>query len=410
MPLHIIPRRIFAHRIACKALYRACITQSPRIPAPDDVPPQGAVPLLKHLIRKGFKKNIHVTSSRLAVQELKRGYAAEELLRNAGNGNKVAIAQVHEILRQTARAKDLSRLASPRPPRPAPTHNSTIPAPFPGAPKVLDIRPLPKEQLSGMRKVPTLTAANWLPFLRFKRPQSRYLGRVLRDKLEQKIRRWGAIEECDSMMEVGESEGVWEGKVARQVRKELAKERFFAKGEEGGKERRSMWAAEAARQKWVLWEKVSKENKLSLEKGEKMLEIVERERELWLQERQERRDEKRARRGKGPGGGRSGGSGGNVKEEQEAVGSKLLTWDDGPERKSMLMPKMQHGDTRPIPDFRTGQRKPVTGRSSEWALWEPKNVDTKPETEEVIMEKKLKAMQLSQRNAEKAYKNAAPTF
>jgi hypothetical protein len=307
---------------------------------------------------------------------------------------------------------------------------------------VLDIRPLPKEQLSGRRKVPTLTAANWLPFLRFKRPQSRYLGRVLRDKLEQKIRRWGAIEECDAMMEVGESEGVWEGKVARQVRKELAlagegrfeageerlremrqwledgegreyggsKERFYAKAEEGGKERRSMWAAEAARQKWVLWEKVSKENKLSLEKGEKMLEIVERERELWLQERQERRDEKRARRGKGPGGRRSGGSGGSVKEEQEAVGSKPLTWDDGLERKSMLMPKMRHGDTRPIPDFRTGQRKPVTGRSLEWALWEPKNVDTKPETEEVIMEKKLKAMQLSQRNAEKAYKNAAPTF
>ncbi|PMD64374.1 uncharacterized protein K444DRAFT_304788 [Hyaloscypha bicolor E] len=317
MPLHIIPRRIFAHRIACKALYRACLTQFPRIPAPDDVSSQGAVPLLKHLIRKGFKKNIHVTSSRLAVQELKRGYAAEELLRNAGNGNKVAIAQVHEILRQTARSRDLSRLASPRRPRSAPTHNSTIPAPFPGAPKVLDTRPLPKEQLSGRRKVPTLTAANWLPFLRFKRPQSRYLGRVLRDKLEQKIRRWGAVEECDAMMEVGESEGVWEGKIARQVRKELAlagegrleageervremrqwledgegreyggsKERFYAKtGGEGGKERRSMWAAEAARQKWALWEKVSRENKLSLERGKKMLEIVERERELWLQE------------------------------------------------------------------------------------------------------------------------------
>jgi hypothetical protein len=171
-----------------------------------------------------------------------------------------------------------------------------------------------------------------------------------------------------------------------------------------------MWAAEAARQKWVLWEKVSRENKLSLERGEKMLEIVERERELWLQERQERRDEKRARKGKGPGGRRSGGSGGSVKEEQEAVGYKPLTWDDGPERKSMLMPKMQHRDTRPNPDSRTGQRKPVTGRSLEWALREPKNVDTKPETEEVIMEKKLKAMQLSQRNAEKAYKNAAPTF
>ena len=75
-PLHqSSPSTIKANASKGKALYRACITQSPRIPAPDDVPPQGAVPLLKHLIRKGFKKNIHVTSSRSAVQELKRGYA-----------------------------------------------------------------------------------------------------------------------------------------------------------------------------------------------------------------------------------------------------------------------------------------------------------------------------------------------
>jgi hypothetical protein len=75
-PLHqSSPNTIKANTSKGKALYRACLTQFPRIPAPDDVSSQGAVPLLKHLIRKGFKKNIHVTSSRLAVQELKRGYA-----------------------------------------------------------------------------------------------------------------------------------------------------------------------------------------------------------------------------------------------------------------------------------------------------------------------------------------------
>ncbi len=33
------------------------------------------MPILKHLIRKGFKRNIHVTSPRLVVADLKRGYA-----------------------------------------------------------------------------------------------------------------------------------------------------------------------------------------------------------------------------------------------------------------------------------------------------------------------------------------------
>jgi hypothetical protein len=39
-----------------------------------------------------------------------------------------------------------------------------------------------------------------------------------------------------------------------------------------------------------------------------------------------------------------------------------------------------------------------------------KSVDTKKGTEEDMMDRKLKAMQLSQRNAEKAYKNAPHTF
>ncbi|KAE9377225.1 hypothetical protein N431DRAFT_542608 [Stipitochalara longipes BDJ] len=448
MPLHIIPRRIFAHRVACKALYRACLTQLPRIAVPDDIPSQGRVPLLKHLIRKGFKKNIHVTSPRLAVQELKRGYAAEELLRNAGNGNKAAVKQVHDILRITAQDKHRSRLASPplTRPRPAPTHNKSLPAPFPGAAKVLETRPLPASQLTGRRHIPILTSCNWIPFLRFKKPQSRFLGRVLRDKLAQKVKRWDTMDKADDAMDVGEAEGVWESKVTRQVKKELAladgrssggikrggdgeerlermrswlegegkefgesKERFYGAvvGEEGEKERRSMWAAEAARQKFELWEKVNGENEKSLETGKKMLEIVQKERELWRKERQERRDVKRAKKGKGPGGkgGENAGGGESVvfKQELKTVQYKPpfrnATADKEGVTAQSLLPKGRLA--RLDPDSKSPRGTSVKGRSLEWA---------KPGREEDLMEKKLKAMQLSQRTAEKAYRNAAPTF
>ncbi|PMD48249.1 hypothetical protein L207DRAFT_559943 [Hyaloscypha variabilis F] len=442
MPLHIIPRRIFAHRVACKALYRACLTQLPRIPVPNDIPSYGRVPLLKHLIRKGFKKNIHIISPRLAVQELKRGYAAEELLRNAGNGNGSAITQIQDLLRTTAQAKQHSRLVSPpRPPRPQ-THNSTIPAPFPGAPKVLDIRPLPASQLAGQRHVPVLTAAGWVPFLRFKKPQSRFLGRVLRDKLKQKLRRWEGMVRADDAMEVGEAEGLWEGKVARRVRKEIAaaeekgvsgveevekvermkkwleeegskfgetKERFYGEvvGNEGEKERRSMWAAESARQKFELWGVVNAENEKSLETGRKMLEIVRKEKELWAKERQERRDVKRAKKGKGPGGRGNGdaGVGGSptVKQEQETIQYKPLFWNDAAEKKEMPMQSPVQKGKVVVPDatFQWPRGTRLKGQSLK---------QTKPETEGDMMERKLKAMQLSQRNAEKASRNAAPTF
>jgi hypothetical protein len=379
------------------------------------------------------------------VRELKRGYAvrppspsffhkqtnqasaytqAEELLRNAGDGNAAAIAQVQAIVRRTSHEIEKARKACPPFPRPA---ERTIPAPFPNAPKVLDVRPLPKEQLSGRRRVPILTAANWLPFLRFKRPQSRFLGRVLRDKLEQKKGRWEGMEGCDGWVEVGESEGVWEGVVKRAVREEIAvalegdkslrarervekmkawlegegrefgesKERFNAqeRGVTGG---RSKWAIEAARQKYVLWEKISAENEKALERGKRMLEIVEKEKVLYEQERKERRDAKRAKRGKGPGGG-GGQPPVDVKSE---TGEGFESWTP--------VGSLNQQDMKIVPNFKAASQK--SGIDLQWARREPNTAENKPQTEEDLMERKLEAMQLSQSKAGKAYSNAAPTF
>jgi hypothetical protein len=78
MPGLFVPARDSRHRAACFALYKALIRQSVRVPLPDDVvrPPglEGPVHPLKHLVRKGFRRNKNDTSSRLVISALRNGY------------------------------------------------------------------------------------------------------------------------------------------------------------------------------------------------------------------------------------------------------------------------------------------------------------------------------------------------
>lgn len=255
-----------------------------------------------------------------------------------------------------------------------------------------------------------------------------FLSRVLRDKLEQKTRRWEGMERADEWVELGEAEARWERVVAGAVRKEIAlaeedgnegeevegmkrwleegegrefgesKERFYAQ-ETGVKPRRSTWAVEAARQKFEIWGRVSEENEKALEKGKRMLEIVEKERALYELERKERRDAKRAVRGKGPGG--------------PPRGGKLVV-DITPEIRDESVVKWtpvgssDPNDLKLGSSLKTAQTEPDKG--SQWAKWQPKGTENSLETEEDMMERKTKAMQLAQRNAETASKNARPTF
>jgi hypothetical protein len=57
-----------------KALYRALLELCPRVPLPADLPSQGAVNPIEHLIRKGFRRRQYNASPRLAVKALTVGY------------------------------------------------------------------------------------------------------------------------------------------------------------------------------------------------------------------------------------------------------------------------------------------------------------------------------------------------
>jgi hypothetical protein len=301
--------------------------------------------------------------------------------------------------------------------------------------------------LTGRRVVPTLTACQWVPFLRFKKPQSRFLGRVLRDKVRQKNKRWEGIMRCDEGMDAGEAEGNWEWNIAKLAEKEIALaevgDRFekmrsslmdesekrlkglnswveegegreygvsretylFSESEERERPKgpsKSAWATEPARQKFDLWHLINAETLKAQRKGNKMLKIVEREKKLYEQERQERRDAKKAKRRT-----RLGGEEGSVEKEPLAedmvAWSPSMAWDSQPTQRNEPA-TLSKRDSRPDPGT-TG-----TSRSLEWPKQEPESVDTKLETDVDLMERKLEAMQLSHSNAKRAQKKAEPTF
>lgn len=306
---------------------------------------------------------------------------------------------------------------------------------------------MPKEKLTGRRVVPTLTAAQWVPFLRFKKPQSRFLGRVLRDKIMQKNKRWEGILRCDEGMDAGEAEGSWEWRILQEAKKEIHlaeighrlesmrgwageehgerlrrlrswigegegseyrlskkfdvdKEAAMDMGTVGTAGRRSAWAAEPERQKSNLQDLINAETEKAQVKANKMLEIVEKEKALYEKERQERRDAKKAKRGKGPDGKQ-----GSVKKEPLA--EDTVAWSPF---KDSQPTQRNEPTTLSKRDFKLDPGTTGTGRGFEWPKREPKSVDIKLETVEDLMERKLQAMQLSHQNAKSANKKAEPTF
>jgi hypothetical protein len=87
---------------------------------------------------------------------------------------------------------------------------------------VVDTRPLPRSALpeSKKRYVPTLVGALGIPFLRFKKPQSRYLSRVIRDKIEQRQKRYDNLTQLDADIGWAMDEDVWDRTVEAQARNE----------------------------------------------------------------------------------------------------------------------------------------------------------------------------------------------
>ncbi|CAG8983644.1 hypothetical protein HYALB_00004075 [Hymenoscyphus albidus] len=290
-PAHFIPQKSGAHRIACIALYRALLNQCSRIPLPPEYFARGPINPIKHLIRKKFKQNQDVTSHQRIVKILKTGYAYEALLRSTANDDPTSKSQLFSLLTTIQNEAQIASVTIPNPPK-KPLARPARPVAIPGAPKVLDIRPLPLSEIKGgIRHAPTITfPSNGLfATLKFKKEVPSYVARVIRQKDERRIKLIDRLQLLDVLLMEVEYEEEWE-ELVMDVAEEEGKVRA-TETEVWGFWRNELGAA-LADTKTILSRFIRAANR----DGKRMMEIVEQERELALKERKERKHMKNENR------------------------------------------------------------------------------------------------------------------
>ncbi|KAL2021670.1 hypothetical protein VTK56DRAFT_6762 [Thermocarpiscus australiensis] len=320
MPLPFVAARSSRHRRACFALYKSLLRQGLRVPLPDDVATGlGATNPIKTLIRNGFRRNKRDTSPRLIVSALKNGYRFLALLSRAADPATAEHASVLSFLRENqARLLRLRERAAAQ----AAARVST--APIPDRVRVLTRVSAPGEhppvyvptgpprplstQRNGIRKPPTLDECFGVPFLRFKKPQPRFLERIIRQKSRRRAKRVDKLLAMQNeYMDDADLEDEWEGIVRQMLEKqerESARARARAREERGGKGwddglteppqtqtqkqkelsyRQTLWDAVV-----YLSKIVNDEREDQVARGKAMWQIVLAEQEMALKEEKER--------------------------------------------------------------------------------------------------------------------------
>ena len=79
--------------------------------------------------------------------------------------------------------------------------------PRPATPEALS---RPHISISGRRHIPKLVNANGIAHLRFKKPQSPFLSRVIRNKISQRERRFDLLYSLESQLIIAQSEDEWD--------------------------------------------------------------------------------------------------------------------------------------------------------------------------------------------------------
>ena len=148
---------------------------------------------------------------------------------------------------------------------------------FPNASKVLD-RPYPK--ISGRRHVPKLVNANRVPFLRFKKPQSEFVSRVIRDTVKTRERRIAHTEELNEQKAIAQAEDRWDSLLFNE---------FRLKDEE------MSWSHEIQTALGEIQNLQTKAMVRRIDISARMHEIVKQERELAMEEKRRMLDERRQR-------------------------------------------------------------------------------------------------------------------
>ncbi|KAF2842375.1 hypothetical protein M501DRAFT_411806 [Patellaria atrata CBS 101060] len=180
MPLYIHPKKLLAHRVAAIALYRGLLSACADIPFEPNQRTK-----LQNITRNRFKHNQGLQSKRLLRQAFYAGYEALNVLESAAAGDVTSGERILSILSQTP--SRLTRRPKQRALKRLPVKDDRARTLPPGQ-KLLETRP--HKHVTGIRRVPKLIYANGFPMLRIKKPQSHSVGRVIRQLVSQRVRRW----------------------------------------------------------------------------------------------------------------------------------------------------------------------------------------------------------------------------
>ncbi|KAK4236191.1 ubiquitin-conjugating enzyme [Achaetomium macrosporum] len=286
---------------------KSLIRQGMRVPLPDDLStasPLGPRNPIKTLIRNGFRRNKRDTSPRLVVSALKNGYRYLTLLSRASDQSTPEHSSVLAFLRENqARilairekaAAEAAKRISTAPIEGRPTLIKKISAD--GEPPVYAVAGPPRRLSSfrsGVRKPPTLGATMGVPFLRFKKPQPRFLERVLRQKSQRKEKRIAKILEMQAeVMDDAVAEDQWEELVAEMLAR---KNRRGKKAKKGEREDKSTYKQTLCDAVLSLSQIAERERQDLVARANAMWQIVLAEQDMALKEEKERL----AREGKNP--------------------------------------------------------------------------------------------------------------
>jgi hypothetical protein len=115
--------------------------------------------------------------------------------------------------------------------------------------------------------------------MRFKKPQSPYLSRVLTQKIKAKKNMFQRLQQMEELGDMSFYEDVWDKEV----------ENGDSGVESGRKFQDNTWQWEPNLQRQDTWYKLIKEGKKNRILGDKMVDIIAQERKLWEEERKERK-------------------------------------------------------------------------------------------------------------------------
>ncbi|KAH0402123.1 hypothetical protein KCU89_g3468, partial [Aureobasidium melanogenum] len=247
-------------------LYRALLTKCRAAPSP--LRPS----TLQAVVKNSFAKNRHVTSQNVLRNAFAGGYEALDHLNAAIAGDKASISHLKSLLSRLP-----ARLKTTVPRKPA-----SVPEPKPAAVQgtALSLRPRPAFSLPSRRRIPVLVSANKIPILRFTKPQPAALSHYLKSRLVDRQKRQDRKMALEAQMEIARGEDDWDRILLAQ-----------GVADEGGSVKRGkvLWTKEVYESLGYTMNAIEAEGTKNRVMAEKMVAIVDKEKELAEVERKERK-------------------------------------------------------------------------------------------------------------------------